>query len=142
MSLAMIKSITLIIFLVISSIFDLKKKMVPLALITLAGVLVLLLSMFDPTMSWAKSLCGTLLGLLLLFIGKVFKGTIGAADGLVMIVVGFVMGIYGSCVVLFYSLFLAAMVSIVLLIFKKVNKKDSIPFIPFILVTYVGVYLA
>lgn len=141
MNLAMIKSITIIIFLVISSVFDIRKKIVPLVLIALAGVLVLLLSLFDPHMSWTGSFIGTLLGLLLLLLGKLFKGTIGAADGLVMVLVGFVMGIYGGCVVLFYSLFLAAVFSIVLLSAKKVSKKDSIPFIPFILVTYVGVYL-
>ena len=100
------------------------------------------LSLFDTNMSWPVSLYGTLLGLLLLLLGKLFKGTIGVGDGLVMVLVGFVMGIYGGCVVLFYSLFLAAIFSIVLLCARKIKKKDSIPFVPFILVTYVGVYLA
>ncbi len=138
---AIIKSIILIVVLIISSVLDIKNKKVPVLLLLSCGVAVLLLSFIDQSMGWGVSAFGVLLGGVLLVLSKVFHGAIGSGDGLIVMLVGFVMGLYGGCVVLFYSLFLAALFSIVLLSLKKITKKDSIPFVPFILLSYLGVYL-
>ncbi len=140
MNLAIIKSVIIIVFLIISTIFDLKNKNIPTVLILSCGAAVLLLSLPDPNMNWMGSLFGALLGALMLVLSKVLNGAIGAGDGFVILLVGFVMGLYGGCVVLFYSLFLAAIFSIVMLCLKKLTKKDSIPFVPFVLICYLGVY--
>ncbi len=140
MNLAIIKSIIIIVFLIISTIFDLRNKNIPTMLILSSGAAILLLSLPDPNMNWMGSLCGALLGVLMLVLSKVLNGAIGAGDGFVILLVGFVMRLYGGCVVLFYSLFLAAIFSIVMLCLKKLTKKDSIPFVPFVLICYLGVY--
>ncbi len=141
MSLAIIKSIIILVFLVISTVLDIKNKNIPIILILCCGVALLLLSLPDQNMSWMVSLFGALLGGILLVLSKVLNGAIGMGDGCIILLVGFVMGLYGGCVVLFYSLFLAALFSIVLLCLKKCKKKDSIPFVPFVLISYLGVYL-
>lgn len=141
MNLAIIKSGAIIILLLIGAIYDLKKRTIPLLLILSFGAVILLLSLIQPRPDIVTSCLGAILGIVLLVLSKAFDGAVGEADGLVMLIVGFGMGIYGGCVVLFYGLFLAALVSIVLLCFKKLSKKDSIPFVPFLLVSYLGVYL-
>ncbi len=141
MNYALIKSITLILCLVVCSFYDIRKKAIPVVTILISGAAILLLSMLDKRTSLADSMVGLLLGVSLLALGKVSKGAIGIGDGLIMLLVGWVMGIYGGCVVLFYSLFLACIVSIILMCLKKLTKKDAIPFIPFVLISYLGVYL-
>ena len=138
---AIIKSITLILFLIIGSVFDIKNKKIPVLLLLSCGAVILLLSLIDGNMNWMVSFLGALLGGILLVLSRVLNGAIGPGDGLIILLVGFTMGLYGGCVVLFYSLFLAAVFSIALLFLKKLKKKDSIPFAPFVLISYLGVYL-
>ncbi len=141
MSLAIIKSIIILVFLLISTVLDIKNKNIPIILILICGAALLLLSILDQNMNWTVSLLGTLLGGILLLLSKILNGAIGMGDGCIILLVGFVMGLYGGCVVLFYSLFLAAIFSVILLCLKKCKKKDSIPFVPFVLISYLGVYL-
>ena len=141
MNLTIIKSAVLIVFLFTSGIFDIKKKSIPLPLIVGGGIVLLFLSLLDHNMNWMVSILGAVLGAVLLLLSKILRGAIGVGDGLVVLLVGFVMGIYGGCVVLFYSLFLASLFSIVMLCLKKLKKKDSIPFIPFLFISYLGVFL-
>jgi leader peptidase (prepilin peptidase) / N-methyltransferase len=85
-------------------------------------------------------LLGTVIGMLLLLIGKITRQSIGYGDGLVFISIGMLIGIKQVTMVLFASLLLAFIYSIVLLIFKKVRRKTSFPFVPFIFLSYLGIH--
>ncbi len=69
----------------------------------------------------------------------VSKGGMGMGDVKLMFVLALFLGIEGICYSLFASMIVTFFVSVVLLITKKKDKKDVIPFAPFVLV---GVFLS
>lgn len=60
------------------------------------------------------------------------KDGVGAGDLKIYTLVGFYLGLAGVINVMFYSLFSAALVGIVLLVSKKAKRKTQIPMAPFI----------
>ncbi len=78
-----------------------------------------------------------------LLISLVVKNSIGMGDIKLFMVMGLYQGMWGTMNSVFFSLVASFFVSIFLLITKKKNKKDAIPFGPSILVgTVVGVALS
>lgn len=63
----------------------------------------------------------------------VSRGGLGMGDLKLMATMALFMGISGICYALIFSVFVAFVVSVILLITKKKNRKDVIPFAPFIL---------
>ena len=70
------------------------------------------------------------------------KGGIGMGDIKLMLVMGLYQGFYGVVSSLFTSLFVAFIYAIIVLIFRKKTKKDSVAFAPAILLgTLISVFL-
>ncbi len=65
------------------------------------------------------------------------KSQIGGGDLWLMTVTGFFTGIYSCFSILFVSITLAGICSLMLLITKKVDRRTEIPFAPFILIATV-----
>jgi leader peptidase (prepilin peptidase)/N-methyltransferase len=84
---------------------------------------------------------GILLGLFFVILSKVTRGQIGIGDGYVLCAIGLILGI-GKCVILLsYAFLLTSVVSIVLLVFFRWNRKRTIPFVPFLFMGYLGCIL-
>jgi len=62
----------------------------------------------------------------------IFKGSIGKGDALVLLFIGSVMGYYQELEALFISVLLTSLLSLILLIIKKADRKTEIPFVPFL----------
>lgn len=71
-------------------------------------------------------------GVFMLFFAKVFKNTIGEGDAMAVMFIGSVVGAINVLIIMMYSLFVSAIICLVLLVVKKVNKKTEIPFVPFL----------
>ncbi len=82
-------------------------------------------------------LLGGLIGALFLGIGKITKQSFGYGDGLMLIATGIFLGFERNVFLIMLGLFVAAVFSIGLLIFRKKGKKDEIPFMPFLFGGYV-----
>lgn len=61
-----------------------------------------------------------------------FKGSIGKGDALMLLFIGSVMGYYQELEALFISVILTGLLSLILVIAKKANRKTEIPFVPFL----------
>lgn len=86
-------------------------------------------------------LAGLSLGIILLSLNPITKGQIGIGDGIIVCITGLCLGFAQNAVALAYGLFGSAMFSIVLIAISRVNRKKTIPFVPFLLIGYLGVLM-
>ena len=71
-------------------------------------------------------------GAILLWIGFISANAIGYGDGLMMFMVGPLFGVERMVEGMLLAFFVSAIVSILLIVLRKVNRKTTIPFIPFL----------
>lgn len=122
----------------ISSFIDIRTKKVSfrvLFIYTILGILNLFL--FDKQNLFV-AIGGACIGILILGLSKITRGGVGMGDGFLLVVTGLFLGVWRNTELLLGSFFLAALFSVVLLIFKKANRKKEIPFIPFLLISFLG----
>jgi leader peptidase (prepilin peptidase)/N-methyltransferase len=126
------------IWLILCSWQDIRKKKIHLALIGAGFLCIAAYSFWSGGItSWNRA-AGLSLGIISLLLNPVTRGQIGIGDGLIVSIIGIGLGFNRLAFMLVYGLFGAAIFSIGLIIFRKVNRKDTIPFIPFLLFGYWG----
>lgn len=128
--------IVLGIMLLISSVQDARKKKILLWVIAACGLLVGICLPFGDRFSFFDTLGGIAVGGSVVVISLATGGKIGMGDGLLLCVTGVGMGFWGNLELFGIALFLAAVISIILLIFRLADRKKSIPFVPFLFAAY------
>lgn len=112
-------------------------------LLAVRGILLLLEWLTSPksaTVIWLPALLGALLGGGLLLPAHFLSGGgMGMGDIKLFAVIGAYMGSGSILYVVFLSLLSGAAYCVVMLVFKKINRKERIPFAPFI---FIGTMLA
>ena len=83
-------------------------------------------------------LLGMSVGVVLLMLSVLTGGRIGAGDAVLLIVTGIYLGLEQNLQLFFSGLLLCGMWALGLLILRKKSRKDSIPFVPFLLAAYMG----
>lgn len=116
---------------------DHRKKELPLIYIAAGFGLGLLLRLLPGAGPFLEILSGFLPGLICLALAKGTKEAIGYGDALMIIALGAFCNVAMILLLLFCGFLLAGLFCLVLLILKKRNKKEAIPFIPFLLGGYV-----
>lgn len=134
-----ISSILVILWLVICSLQDLKNKSISIYLIIGGFFILFILSIYMNQVTIISRIAGGSIGLLLIALNPLTKGQIGIGDGIILGVIGICFGFTSNVSILLIGLFFSAILSIILLVFKKVDRKQTIPFVPFILLGYLGV---
>lgn len=131
------------IFLSIYGTIDILKKQIPVWPMFPVGIFGIF-SMFDRTVEDNMTyIAGVFIGICMLALGRITKEEIGYGDGLVFMITGLYLGYQYNLLLLVLSLIISAMISLILILFKKVHRKTSIPFVPFVTVAYFilwGVY--
>lgn len=115
---------------------DMYKKKLLVWPLVLFALLVILCSGFSNSISILDRLGGLILGLGVVLLSLVTGGKIGLGDGIILAITGIGLGLWANLELFAIALFLAAIVSILLLILRLANRKKSIPFVPFLLVSY------
>ena len=110
-----------------------------LGLLIASGIL--LIAGYFGTVGWQSRVGGLAVGSVLLMFGYFSKEAIGIADGVMITVCGVAFGIYETVALCFFAALYAAVVSLVLLLLKKVGRKSRIPFLPFLLLGYITMRL-
>ena len=77
-----------------------------------------------------------LVGVVLFAVSKVSRGAIGEGDALVYTLTGALLGITGNMELLLISLLLCSLVSLGLIVFRRVGRQYKIAFVPFIAIAY------
>lgn len=87
---------------------------------------------------FSTMLLGLIPGLILLIISKATREALGMGDALLMLVLGLYLGLQEAIDVLMLGLFCAAVWAGVLLIVKRKKRGYEFPFVPFLLLGYIG----
>lgn len=124
---------------------DFKEKIIPNHLI-LAGLVLWLIEvavelfLFHTAIQdilLFSALGGGVWGGLLMLIAFFAKAALGMGDAKMFLVIGLIYGLNNTYSILLLSLMIMAVVSIVLLVLRKVNKKTAVPMAPFVLLGFV-----
>lgn len=127
------------IYIAILSLEDILKKSVPVALLA-AGVLYIpagLIAEGAESFSFLDNILGLIPGAVLLIISFVSRGQIGIGDGCLVMMLGASLGIETVIRILTAALLLITVFSGVMLAMRKLKRKSTLPFIPFLFAGYI-----
>lgn len=125
----------------VCSIEDIKRKEVGVYKICAIGIAGIVMHLLFGTVKIYSMLGGAAVGVVLLILGKIFRGSIGCGDGLVLIDTGILLGASENLELFGIALFLAGIFALILSVFFRKKKNDTIPFVPFLLAAYVGMLI-
>ena len=127
----MVKEIWTVAMLFSGSVMDIRKKSVPVLFLAVAAAGSAVISIVFVT-DRSEMLLGLIPGGAMLAVGKL-SGCIGSADAVLLLLLGAMYGLRQGGELMMYALLLSAVVSIFLIVSKRAGRKDTLPFIPFLL---------
>ena len=122
-----------IIYLGISAFSDFRRKQIWWPMAVLFMILSISLHFVMKDMQLWDMLAGIGLGLVLLVLSWVTREALGYGVGLTVAACGASLGFIMELRILFLAVIFAAVWSGILLVFRKAGRKDSFPFVPFLL---------
>lgn len=131
------KTIVITIFLILSTLIDLRKKEVNISLCISVALVGLIYEIFISKTDILSIILGILPGIFLMLTSIVTNEEIGKGDAAILGTIGIFLGLKKTILVLIYALFSTIIIGGILLLIRKKNKKYKIPFVPFILFSYI-----
>lgn len=131
------------VYLAYLSVEDIRKKSLPVPGIA-AGLLFVpffVITEGASNITLLDNLKGMIPGVLLIFISFLSRGQIGIGDGAVVLITGVAIGIGNIVIVLTGALLLISVFSMLMLLLGKLNRKSTLPFVPFVFAGYLGVLI-
>lgn len=132
------KTIVITIFLILSTLIDLRKKEVNISLCISVALVGLIYEIFISKTDILSIILGILPGIFLMLTSIVTNEEIGKGDAVILSTIGIFLGLKKTILVLIYALFTTIIIGGILLLIRKKNKKYKIPFVPFILFSYIA----
>lgn len=122
-----------LIVLVIEAVTDFKKKEVNIVFPVLLAAAATVMLFFTKDISLINSIIGIAEGVLLILISFLTKGEIGIGDGILLAACGLMLGGKDNLIMFFFACLSSAIVSALIMLIKKADKKTKIPFVPFMI---------
>ena len=121
---------------------DIRRRHITLPYLIIFGLLGIFLHMYFKDTSVVSILSGVAVGLGLIVLSVLTRGSIGMGDGFLFLVTGIFLGGGQNISLLMVSLLYAALFSLgVLVLGKRNGKKKEIPFVPFVFLGYATMLL-
>jgi leader peptidase (prepilin peptidase)/N-methyltransferase len=121
------------------AVIDMKERKIPCVVLCISFLIALLSTVIVKHGITTEQLCGMTIGFLFILISFVTRGQLGLGDGITLVITGVVIGFWDNLLMVLYALFTAGITAIILIIFKRSNRKKRIPFLPFLLLGYIVV---
>lgn len=121
------------------AIFDWRKKQIPILLLIGMSVLVAGTLFVCNTESVRAKVFGGLLGLLFFLISKCTNQAIGYGDSWIILLLGIHLGIFVTLQILFTASLVAGISSLFFLWKRRWKRYSTLPFVPFLAISYLGV---
>ncbi|WP_230398759.1 prepilin peptidase [Novisyntrophococcus fermenticellae] len=131
------KSIVTLGLLTVNTWRDIRRREIYLLPTVFYGIWGLILTFYSGNIFHWEVIADLLPGLILLLIGKVSGGKVGYGDGLLVLSFGVWNGFKNCIFTLAAALMLAFLWSAFSLLKKSLNKNSEIPFVPFLLISYI-----
>lgn len=139
------ESVIILAGLIVMSVIDIKRKSIHIGMLIVIGGIAAAIRVVHSTSETSELNIYELLIItgftLAMSLVCAFTHMLGVADVVVIGILALAIGIRKAISVLIVAMMVVCIVCGVLLILKKLRRKDTIPFIPFILVSYMGVTL-
>jgi Flp pilus assembly protein protease CpaA len=120
------------------SIQDIMRREIPIDLVVLSFVVGIVLLYFNPNGKVIEGIVSSVIfGGVMLALAKITRGGIGEGDALIFAMITLFLTWKIALAVIFYTFLISGLVSIILLVFKKVNRKTQLPLAPFILISII-----
>lgn len=136
-----IENWVIFLLLVICSVSDLRKRTIPILFLLILSVAVLGFTIFGDSVGVRLRVGGALLGILFLLISKCTKEAIGYGDSWLILLLGIQLGYLEAIGVLFAASLLAGVASLFFLWKCNWKRNTSLPFVPFLSISYLGAML-
>ncbi|MFD1038121.1 prepilin peptidase [Virgibacillus byunsanensis] len=131
----LIVALLLISMLVIIIVSDMTYMLIPNKVLLFFLPLFIIMRFIQPLDPWWTSIAGALVGIATIAIViMISRGGMGAGDMKLFGVLGIVLGIDKVLLAFFLSCVIGALVGMILLVFKLINRKQPIPFGPYIVI--------
>lgn len=127
--------------LLICSIKDMRYGLVERNIMGIYGLLLVLGHGMIKDSSMGGILLGLIPGTAALILSKISREALGYGDSLLILLMGGSLGLGDTMEVILLALFFSSMWSLFLLSVKKVNRKQEIPFVPFLLIGFAGMLM-
>lgn len=128
-----------LLFFSIGTYFDIKEKTLPIPFLLFFGLLGIGLHLTGGFLSWQEMISGVVVGVLFLILGWITKEAIGYGDGITILIFGIYEGVPEMLPVVISAFFLSGIWGIFTLIRFRRQLDISMPFLPFLLLAYIGV---
>ena len=137
----LIIALLLVSLLMIILVSDLKYMVIPNKVLLFFLPILIIFRILEPLDPWWSSIAGALTGLLLLaLIIIISRGGMGAGDMKLFGLLGIVFGVNKILLALFLSSLIGAIIATFLLCTKRINRKQPVPFGPFIVIASLITY--
>ncbi len=134
-------TICILILLVICTYTDIRSREVSVKVLFGFGVVETVLLLFEFLADGIYLPTGIFVGAAMWIVSRFTKGAVGEGDALLLIVTGILLSLEESLVLLIGASFAAAVCGVFLLIFTKTGRKEELPFVPFLLASYIGMIM-
>lgn len=114
------------------SVTDIKFRKIPVDILVMGGIGAILYHFIAQEMGWSLIAGGIGVGLLFLLISKVTGESMGYGDSWSVLILGIYLGLWGVIEVLTAAFCILAAVGILSLMFSKLSRKSTLPFLPFL----------
>lgn len=129
----------IIIFLLVCTVLDVKTRKLPvwfMLLGSVAAVAFRAINLGEDTVTWVG---GIIIGIFFLMLSKWTGEGLGYGDSWMILILGISLGLWDILLLLSIALISSGILAVMLLIRGKWSRKVSFPFIPFLMLGYVGV---
>ena len=125
-----------ILFLIMESLEDIKEKMLDVRGLLIWAVTALTLKVMTGT-GFYELIISLIPGIIMLFIGFISREGIGYGDGVVVLICGIFCGVYKTLVGIMIAFMIVMTGGLAVIALRKLSH-DSIPFVPVILIGFLG----
>lgn len=129
-------------YLIVCAMQDFRRQKIGLKMSACAGCAALLLDaavLFSGQAEVLTYAGGLLPGIMLLLLAGLSGGAAGTGDGIGFLVLGALLGAWRTWILLMYSLLLASIGGILLMLFHKAERKTRMPFLAFTAAAWAGI---
>ncbi|MCR5102501.1 MAG: prepilin peptidase [Butyrivibrio sp.] len=125
----------IVVLIFIAMLFDIRKKKIPLYMIFFIGIISVAMTIYNMIFGNERIeevAAGLFPGITLFIVSFLTKEGIGYGDCFIILFAGMILGIEKMIMILMTAFVLSSILSVFLFVLKKVNRKSTLPFVPFL----------